>query len=315
MNKFFKSILALGTLACTTSFAEIKITDNFTVEGFVDMSGVWMLDSNDNAAASSMSMSLDQVELDLMYKFSDMVSARADLNDKGNRNAYIEQGYITLTPSKGLNINMGRFLSCSGFETEEPTGLFQYSTSKTLVYGHYQNGASVSFGTDMFSLYGSVVADVWAGNGTGTNMEYPGFEAQLGLMPVKGLTFKVAYLGQTLNDAAVNDFQSLVNAWAMYSAGLLTVAGEFNMLLDWNVGAAEGKNGMGWLGMANANFGKGGVTVRYSGLKIDDIDNYDSEITFAPSLAVSDHLSLIAEYKFEIDAKANNAALEALFVF
>lgn len=301
-----------------------------SIEGFVDMSATYM-DSSDGDF-NAMGASLDQFELDFTYRFSDMVSARADLegsSDMGNMGAFVEQGYITLVPAEGLSINVGRFLSVSGFETEEPTGLFQYSTSKNLdvdpLYGHYQNGLGVRFSQPMFSIYGSVVTNVWTYNAADTDLEYPGFEGQIEVMPVEGLIARANYLVQTYRDInamhvnADNEVvpQHLINAWLMYAHDMVTVAGEFNYAIDWAAAGSPAAldNGMGWIAMANVNLGQAGITVRYSGVKWEEADDPDTEITVAPSVAVSDHLSVIAEYKREIDMEKNHGALEFLFTF
>jgi hypothetical protein len=180
-----------------------------------------------------------------------------------------------------------------------------------LVYGGYQNGLALSYGTDMFGVYGAVVGSVW--DGSDTDPEYPGVEAQVSLMPVPGLTAKVAYAGDIMEDYT----QSLINSWVSYSMGSILVAGEFNYMMNWK---AEDINGMGWIGLVNFGLGEhAACTIRYSGIIVDDKDDdtedLDTEITLSPSLALTENLGILAEYKFEFDAEVNNFAVEALLTF
>ncbi len=316
MNKVknLSTALTVIGLGAASSFAEIKVTDNLSLSGFFDMSagGAIMEDEEE------FFMGFDQFELDLAYKFGD-VSANADLNKDINSagNSFdLEQAYVTYSKS-GFAVTAGKFLSSTGFEAAEPTGLYQYSYSKNCdrsvvdgcVYGGYQNGLALSYGTDMFALYGAFVGSIW--NGADTDPEYPGVEAQLSLMPVQGLTAKVAYAGDIMEDYT----QSLINAWASYSFGSIMIAGEFNYLMNWG---AEDINGMGWIGLVNFGLGEhAACTIRYSGIMVDEIEDGDpnTEITVSPSLALTDNLGVLAEYKLEIEDEVNRFAVEALLTF
>jgi hypothetical protein len=317
MKKLKKLPMALTMmgLGAASSFAEIKVTDNLSVSGFLDMSSTY------DDVSEAMTASFDQLELDFMLKFGN-VSAQADINSLGGGAVEFEQGFITGSMG-GLGLTVGKFLSSSGFEAAEPTGLYQFSVSKNLdgpagaVYGGYQNGVALSYGADKFALYGSVVSSVW--NGSDTDIETPGFEVQASLMPMEGITAKVAYLYEneltTVDDTgAVTDStsQSLLNIWAQYAKGAVTVAGEYNMLLDW--GAAD-ETGHGWLAMANYKVtDQLAATVRYSGIKVGDLDP-DTEITFSPSYALTGNWLVLAEVKRQLDAEVTNFAVESLFTF
>jgi hypothetical protein len=320
--------LTMLGLSAATSFAEIKINENLSTSGFLDMSvSGYAPDSGD----ATLGASFDQFELDFMYKFGN-VSARADVNatpaawnpgapmadtsKAGTSSAvYLEQGFVNYAMGAG-GITVGRFLSSSGYEAAEPTGMFQYSYSKTLVYGYYQNGLALNYGTNMFALYGAVVSDLW------NPQEFelansPGFEGQVSLMPVEGVTAKVAYLYQ-IYDNPDDESQSLLNAWVQYAKNALTVAGEFNLLTDWAIAGTPvtDASGMGWLALVNYKFtDKIATTVRYSGIKFEDADDPDTEVTLSPSYAVSPNWLVLAEVKQEIDVKKTNYAVESTFSF
>jgi Putative beta-barrel porin-2, OmpL-like. bbp2 len=308
------SVLGLGAMAAS---AEIKITDNFSTTGFVDMSANGMAPSEGDATLNA---ALDQYEMDFMYKFG-YFSARADVNAIGpSGSVTIEQGFITAALTPELNLSVGKFLSASGFEAAEPTGLYQYSTSKLLTgyagptYGGYENGLNLAYTTPKFGVYGAVVTSVW---GSDVDLLTPGFEAQFSLTPVEGVTAKVTFLHEMYDDSTDHDSQSEVNAWAQYSKGSITVAGEYSQLINW--GPTE-QMGMGWLAMANIKFtDKLAATVRYSGIMLEDADDPDTEITFSPSFAISPNWLVLAEGRFEIDGtdteKGISYAAESTFSF
>jgi hypothetical protein len=291
---------ALAIFTAQTVFAEVEFS------GFVDMS----VFSDDGNA----SMSLDQFELDVSTDLGEGISMRADVNALGpTAPVELEQAFITYDTGEGLALTVGKFLSCTGFEAAEPTGMYQYSYSATLVYGGYQNGVAASYGSDMFGLYGAVVSSVWDGaetdfSGDGSDV---GFEAQVALMPVEGITAKAAL--------AREDEQTLINVWGMLGTGPLTVAAEVNSMSDWD----EYESGLGYLGMVNYGLSdQAGVTARYSAIAWTPIgggeDDETSEITIAPSFAVSANWGLVAEVKmFTVgDADAvTQIALESLLTF
>lgn len=316
MNEKVKvAALALAIFAAQPAAAEVKFS------GFVDMS----VFSDDGNA----SMSLDQFELDVSTDLGGGVSMRADVNALGpTAPVELEQAFITYDTGAGLALTVGKFLSCTGFEAAEPTGLYQYSYSTTLVYGGYQNGIAASYGSDKFGLYGAVVASVWDGAKTGFSGDDFGIEVQATLTPISGLTAKAALAWEDGFEHATQTApfdRALLNLWAAYEAGPLTLAVELNGLNNWEGGAMLYESGAGLLAMANYGISdKVGVTGRISGMAltdavVEDAGDYEvSEFTIAPSYAVSDNWSLIGEVKMltvgDADAVAQ-LALESLLTF
>jgi hypothetical protein len=325
------TVLGLGAMAAS---AEIKINDNLSTSGFVDMS---LSGAKAENVDGTLNGELDQYELDFMYKFG-FFSARADLNGGpgaggGNSTVFIEQAFITSALTNSLSLSFGKFLSCTGFEAAEPTGLFQFSYSKNMdktsptgaIYGGYQNGINLNFSTPTFGVYVSAVSDVWNGSET----EYaktPGGEVQVSVMPVDGITIKGAFAYQMYDADAdtlfSDDGQGLANIWAQYAKGAITVAGEFNYLLSWaSPSAKNDATGMGWLLMANYKFtDKFAGTVRYSATTLDDKNpatrDLGSEVTVSPSLAISPNWLALAEAKIEFgNVKQTDYALETTYSF
>ncbi len=327
-SKLLSVTLAMLSLGAASAFAEIKINDNLSTSGFLDMS---IYGKTPDKGPKVLNASFDQFELDFMYKFG-FFSARADINalpsanpplpgaPAGNTSAvYLEQGFITCDLGSGASLGMGRFLSTSGFEAAEPTGLNQYSVSKLLngyagpTYGYYQNGLNLSYSSKMFGLYGAVVSDLW--DPQEFDLKTPGFEGQVSVMPMEGVTAKATYLYQVYDDPtpAKHDNQSEINVWAQYANGPITVAAEYSHLMDWKV---KDESGDGWLAMANYKFtDKIAGTLRYSGIKMKSPKDPDTEITLSPSFAVSPNWLVLAEFRQNIDAKVTEYAAESTFSF
>ncbi len=297
---FFATAFAIA-LSVGPATAQMELSENFKVTGFIDMSVL----SDDG----ELGMALDQLELDFMVDLGEGLGVQADIQGNAQGNAELEEAFLSYDAGDGLSLVAGKYLSVSGWETAEPTGLYQYSTSATLVYGGYQNGVGVNYSTDKFGLFGSVVTSVW--DGTDTSLEELGFEAQLTVKPVEQITAKIAYLYEDMGGFS----QGLVNAWAAYFGGPLTLAAEVNLLNNWG---ADGNGGLGLLGMINYGISdKIGITGRFSSLDVDNAPETISEFTISPSYAVTENWGLIAEAKFISDGAGDPAqfALESLISF
>jgi hypothetical protein len=311
----YLAVLVVLTFAFSTSTgsAEIKLTDNLSVSGFVDMSTV-MTSSGDDEGTTS--LSFDQFELDLHLNHGS-VTGRVDVDSTaGEQGLKLEQGYVTyMLPEdmvSGVSITAGRFLSPFGFEAAEPTGLYQFSYSEgDRLYPSYHNGVGINVNPmKEVGIYVALLSGVWDVNDT--DLKTPGIEAQLSLTPIEQVTAKVGYAMDDMDEYT----QSEINAWASFTQGPLTLAGEVDMLQNWG---GDGKNGMHFLGMANVSLkdmiaAPVALTVRFSGISMDDEDS-SSEFTVSPSYAATDNWTVIGEFKQRLDAEETIIALESLFTY
>ena len=353
MKKLALSTLLFVVLAFATGNldAEIKLTDNLSLSGFLDMSTV-VSNHDDHTDAS---LSFDQFELDFQLDYGS-VTGRIDVDStNAGQGIKLEQGFVTYTfpedVASGVSITAGRFLSSLGFEAAEPTDLYQYSYSEGFPYPGYQNGVAVNVNpVKEVGIYVALVSGVWAVSDT--DVKKPGVEAQLALMPTDQITAKIGYAmdkreaySQTELDDWTQQFTQLeqltldaleqftqgpfppaeemeaysqteLNAWAQFTQGPLTLAGEFDLLGNWG---ADGNNGIHFLGMANVSLEDAisapvAVTVRFSGINLDDSDS-STEFTFSPSYTATDNWLLLAEFKRRIDAEETIIAAESLFTF
>ncbi len=301
MPRKLANSIAMLALCVQSVAADVELS------GFVDMSIL----SDDGVVG----MGLDQFEIDLSTDLGDGISIRADVNAMGpTAPVELEQAYIAYEVGEGLSLTVGKFLSCTGFEAAEPTGMYQYSASATLVYGGYQNGIAASYATDKFGVYGAVVSSIWDGSEKDLDSDF-GIEAQLILTPIEGVTAKAAF--------AIEDEQNLINVWGLYENGPLSVAAEVNLISDWVNADGSFDSGLGYLAMVNYGLSdKIGVTARYSAIALTPAgggkDDETNEITIAPSYAISDNWGLIAEAKLLTVGDADAVAqigLESLITF
>ena len=290
------------------------MTNNLSISGFLDMSST----TTSGGDETDIGLSFDQFELDFHLN-QGSVAARVDIDSTartiGGQGVQLEQGYVTYTLPEstvsGVSIKAGRFLSAMGFEAAEPTGLFQYSFSEGIPYPGYHNGIGVDVKpAKQVGIYVALLSGVW--NVNDTDVKNPGIEAQVALTPMEQLTAKVGYAIDKMEDYS----QSELNAWVQFAQGPLTLAGEIDMLTNWG---ADGKNGMHFLGMANVSLADMisapvAVTLRFSGISLDDEDS-STEFTLSPSYSATDNWLLLAEFKQRLDAEETIIALESLFTF
>ena len=298
-------LLSLGSM--TGAQAEIT-SDNLSVSGFIDMS---YLSIDVDGAGSTHDSGIDQVELNFGYDFGNKLTATVDVEyQNAAEGVDVEQAFISYAISDNLSIKAGRFLSYSGWETEEPTGLFQYSGTgyAQYFYGYYQQGVSALYSGDKFAVAVSVVNDLAGPQSTDT--EHPGIETMVAFMPTENFTVKGFY--------SVDGDTKMINTWAAYSADALTLAAEYNSSEDT---AFAGSEADGFLLMANYAFESFGMTVRYHDYEVEDAVGASFEdasgITFSPSFSVNDNLLMVFEYRMDDinDVDVNYLAVEALITF
>ncbi|MCF2947946.1 porin [Paraglaciecola aquimarina] len=310
MNKMTKLTPIAATLALALVTSTAQADDKLTVGGFIDMSYV----STDYDGASSESVSgVDQVEFNIGYDFGNKLTATVDVEYKNSTDgANVEQAYLSYAVSDNLSIKAGRFLSYSGWETEEPTGLFQYSGTgyAKYFYGYYQQGVSALYSGEKFAVAVSVVNDLAGPQSTDT--EHPGIETMVAFMPTENFTVKGFY--------SVDGDTTMLNTWAAYSVDSLTLAAEYNSSEDT---AGAGSEADGYLLMANYGFESGlALTVRYHAFEVEDsvgtLLEDASAITISPSYAINDNLLIVTEYRMnsdEIFGDSDMIAVEALVTF
>ncbi len=290
-----------------------QLSEKLSVTGFIDMSWVYM----DTDAGSDQGAGLDQFEIDLLYKFDSKFSAQVDLEHKDDGDDVdLEQAFLTYQVNDAVSIKAGRFLSYSGWETEEPTGLFQYSGTgyAPIFYGYYQQGVSAMYKGNGFALAASVINDL--DNPEATDSERPAYELMAAFMPSDSVTVKAFYSSDKLDGANVD--KEKFNIWGSYAEGPLTLAVELNTAENSYMAGTESD---GYLLMGNYDFGSFGLTVRYHAWETEDSTGstiIDADgITISPSVAISDNLLMVFEYRMDDvnGVDVDTLAVEALVTF
>lgn len=319
LTRWASAVMAAGAVgAMPVAHAEIELGNGISITGFLDMS---YSSFSPDSGPSTESIGIDQFETDFIYAGSSGVSAQVDVEygegfDGSDDETFVERAFVTKAFTEQFSVKAGRFLSYSGWEAEEPTGLFQYSGTgyAKYFYGYYQNGVSAQYDGGKFAVMGSAVTSAFnpndRNNVEGVDDEM-GYEFGLALMPVEGLTAKAFFISDEDTDT------DIVNVWASYAVAGFTFAGEYNTA-DYGI-AGEGD---GFLVMGNYATGPFGATVRYHDFEIESdagatIDD-GSAITLSPSYKVGDNLLLVAEYRMDSSdtfGDSDLVALEALFTF
>lgn len=321
---------AVATAVCSlapNAYADgFDLTDKLSVTGFIDMSTLRTEpDDGDNSTESG----LDQFEIDLLFDFGSGLSAQVDLEyqDDGDGEEFdVEQAFVTYGVNDTLSVKAGRFLSYSGWETEDPTGLYQYSGTgyAKYFYGGYQQGLSTYYKGPGFDVVLSVVNDLGDLEGENRDSEDPGIELMLAANPVEAWTVKGFYMTDNLD--GTDEDTDLINVWTSYTVADWTFAAEYNH--SENAPAAVDIGGIGaevdgGLLMVNYAWDKFGLTFRYhewevetdSGTTVEDM----SGLTLAPNYQFSENLLIVFEYRRDdddiSDENTDYYALEALITF
>ena len=314
MSKLLKPTVLAASIAMVTPSVYaggIELSDNLSVTGFIDMSMVY---TDVDGGSSSSVAGLDQFEIDLMYTFDDKLTAQVDVeyqDDGAGQVTDVEQAFITYAVNEEVSVKAGRFLSYSGWETEEPTGLYQYSGTgyAQYFYGAYQQGVSTMYNGGKYQVAVTLATSLGSLTGGDTDAEKIGTEFMLALNPTDELTVKAFFMS--------HDETDLINMWASYAVDDLTVAVEYNIA---DSGTDEGT---GYLLMANYAMDDFGITVRYHAYELEDASDTVFEemsaITISPSYKVSDNLLIVTEYRMDDDdlngGSMDSIAVEALLTF
>ena len=306
----------LLSLSAVSAQAE-EVTDPLSLSGFIDMSYYSVdVDGGDSTLTSG----LDQAEINIGYDFGNKLTAHVDIEYQNSAEGVdLEQAYINYGFTDNISVKAGRFLSYSGFEAEEPTGLYQYSGTgyAKYFYGYYQQGVSGMYSSDKFAVAVSLV-NALAGP-QATDAESPAIETMFAFMPTDEITLKAFY---SMDETATGEDITMINTWASYAKGPLTVGVELNMADNT---AGDNTEASGYLAMVNYAFtDKMGLTLRYNAWEVEDLNGVTTEestgITISPSYAVNDNLLIVAEYRMDSNegtagTDANSIALEALITF
>jgi hypothetical protein len=319
MNKLLKVTAATALLSTPAVYGQIEINENLSVTGFLDMSATYAEDGDNRSST----FDLDQAEIDFLLSF-DEVTGQIDLDyqrmDTAGGEIDLEQAFITYDLGNGTSITAGKFLSYHGWETAEPTGLYQFSYAYGDTIPGYHNGISIDhtgdFGSFGLALVDSVYDDDGSLGNAADNYE-SGLELKLALTPAEGWT---VYFGYGLDRADIGNWmpsadRELLNFWTSYESGASTYAFEYNIYTE---GALDIDQWLLMWSMAATDDGTVTLRVSNDSREYDGVDwGETKKYTAAYIHTLTDNLALVSEVSLVDTGSDDNieAAIEALFTF
>jgi hypothetical protein len=287
--------------------------------GFVDV----FYQSQDNVDGSDAD-TFDAGQVELNFDFSSgpvSVSVDYDLystdgnndGDSDQSGGDLEEAIITYDFGGGFSMTAGKMLSYLGFEAYDPTNMYQYSYAYDMngttanggaaggqnIYDAYDDGISLDFSNDMFSigLFASAETD-------------GGFEYAFAFTGVENLTLKAIM--------ADWDGYETTTFWGSYQFANLLVGVEIAEK-DLTDPAADDVDG--WLLMGNYGLTDAiALTARYSEQEVGEAASYE-KFTISPSYVFNDNFSGLIEYS-TYDSEGTSAvdvndlfAVELIYTF
>ncbi|MGB0415406.1 MAG: hypothetical protein ACPGKS_01005 [Coraliomargarita sp.] len=308
LNKTLTTALTGAALFGASADAEIILTDEISLYGYLDIYHADQVDGSDVESEQTVA----EFELGMNFTSGDSpffavmeLSFRDDVNEAETEggDAYeqtddldFETAIVGYNYSDELVVTAGNILSYQGWETYDATGLYQFSYAgrgfSPFYTAGYAVGAAADYVTEDFAL------GVWVGDSdvdTGTSWEF--LAAYTG---IEGLTVKGIY--------AMDPGYDTYNVWASYEIEGFTFAAEYIYSeADETNGLSFGEfddsydvdESTGYLLMVNYAWEKAGLTFRYSVQEDevvggDDPDDWEC-FTLSPSYMLSDNLLVLAE--------------------
>ena len=286
-----KKLLSLASMLAVLNANAIEIGptgSGIELGGFVDM---YYQSQDTTAGADADTFDVGQVEINLDFEDGPVsVSVDYDIysTEGGSDGADLEEAIITYDFGNGFSVTAGKMLSYLGFEAYDPTNMYQYSYAYDMngttasagaaggqnIYDAYDDGISLDFSNDMFSLgfFASAETD-------------GGYEYALAFTGVENLTVKAIM--------ADWDAYDTTTFWGSYQFGKLLAAVE---IAEKDLTDATADDIEGWLVMGNYGFTDAlALTLRYSEQDVGDSASYE-KITISPSYVFTDNFSGLVEY-------------------
>jgi hypothetical protein len=321
VSKLASWAASLLALAATAS-ADVKVNDNFSVNGY--FVGSYTNTDHDTFGDSDTTFSngtlfgnTDAVKVGLLGT-SGQLSAYGSilyLPASGSTNeAGLLDAYATYDAGSGFKITGGKFLSYLGYEAFDAPNMAQLTYGYTIfAVPAYHTGAKLDYATKTFSVGVAVVDSVFGGakgffEGDREYDDDLGVEAIFTYTGVENLTIFAGIAHEDTHKATNKLF--IFDLWASYKVSeTVTIAGEFDVQED---------VGKGWLAFLNYKANdQVSIAFRASGFEAD-AGGSDTKFTVAPTYTVSPNISIRAEVSFaegDIWGDYKFFGVQALFKF
>lgn len=300
MNSRFKLAATLALTASLSAFADVKVNDIFSLNGYA----VGSYTNTDFDAGGSTTTYLengapgansDAVKLGLVGAKGPVSGYASILYIPGAANeAGLLDAYATYDTGAGLKVTGGKFLSYLGYEAFDPVNMAQITYGSTIfAIPAYHTGAKLDYATKTFSI-GVAGVDSVFGNPYGNGFfegdrefgDDIGWEAIATYTGIEKLTIFAGMAYE--NDEQTGMDVRVYDIWASYAlTDKLTIAGEWDKM-D-NVGDA-------WLAFLSYKFHNMFSTAfRVSGADFD-AGGEETKYTVAPTFTINSNFSVRAEY-------------------
>lgn len=312
----------LATVASAT--AEIKINDNFSVSGYIEGSYQYTA-PKPGTATDRFNIDTSQLLFTTTFKPVTGVVSLFYVPNAAKETTVLD-AYVTYDAGEGITVTGGKFLSYLGYESfftvNNPEISFANGDFLAPIPG-YHDGVKIDYATKEFGVGVALVDSVYSGpfylKGDGELKHNAGFEGYFTYKAVTDLTLWAGFgydtKGSRNNPAQTNSIFT-ADFWAQYQIDKKTsVAVEYA-----HKSGGPGNKGYNWLALATYAFtDKVSTAFRISGEKVTDGSSF-MKYTIAPGIALTDKLTVRAEYSYydykdaSLD-KANFFGVQAFFKF
>jgi hypothetical protein len=323
---------ALLALAVTAS-AEIKLNDNFSVSGYVE--GSWQYTSP-KPGDSSDKFNIDSSQLLFTTTFKPVTGVVSLFYvPNATQETTVLDAYVTYDAGQGITITGGKFLSYLGYESfftvNNPEISFANGDFLAPIPG-YHSGVKIDYSDKAIGAGVALVDSVYSPfylKGDGELKHNAGFEGYVSYKAVENLTLWAGFAYDTKGSRNISSQWHSVftfDLWAQYQVNkTIMVAAEYahkdGGVFDDGDGGITSSKGYNWLGLLTYSVtDKVSTAFRISGEKVTNGGPSFTKYTIAPGVAVTDKLTVRAEYSYQdyknasVD-KASFFGVQAYFKF
>ncbi len=299
--------VAAAALASSSLFAEIALSEQFAISGYVAGSASY---TKVEGADSDSNADLDAMKLTAVAKFApvtvttSLFAFGAGSGDGFGASPIFLDAYGTYDCGNGTTVTAGKYLSWLGYEAFDIPNMLQISyANPTAAYiPAYHTGIKVENSTDAYTI-GFGVSDSLYGptyyKGDGDLDNGVGLEAYFTYKAIKDFTW-FAGLGYDSGDASGTK-HFVADTWIQYVSGKFTYAAEYCYgSTDYKDYGEGGGNGDGYfvLGLVKYQVDeKWAATFRLSAGEGEANDDF-VRATFAPTYSITKNLDVVGEYSY-----------------
>ena len=284
-----------------TSFADVKLNDNFSVGGYVVGS---YTNTKVDGSPDSDRLDLDAVKTTFTGTFKPVTGVVSLFYPYTDNGTTILDAYATYDCGGGYSVTGGKFLSYLGYEAFDPVNMTQITygapTAGTLFsIPAYHSGLRFDYSSDSNGAGIAILDSVYAPTifkGDGELKHNAGFEAFYAYKGTPGLVLWAGLAYDTKGNGLTHSILTL-DFWAQYAVTKqVTIAGEFCSRDggDW----AKGDSWLAFLSYAPTD--KTSIIFRISGdnLKATTMGPDYIQYTVCPTWTLTPNLSVRAEYSY-----------------